>query len=130
MRNVAVSRAGSYASQSSKPETPSGAIEQQPEPCCHRDEDGCEVSGPNNEILHHSACAAHPPVVRNQAAHAVSGHEAQSEDRRHKFNELDHRQPPVVGELTIVLQCDKSTTVGGLFNECLDLMHRVKTSAI
>jgi hypothetical protein len=48
--------------------------------------------------FHHSACAAHPPVVRNQAAHAVSGHEAQSEYRRHKFNELDHEKPPVVGE--------------------------------
>jgi hypothetical protein len=37
---------------------------------------------------------------------------------------------PSLGELTIVLQCDKSTTVAGLFKECLDLMHRVETSAI
>src|SRR5882672_6168293 len=37
---------------------------------------------------------------------------------------------PSLGKLTIVLQCDKSATVGGLFNECLDLMHCVETSAI
>jgi len=37
---------------------------------------------------------------------------------------------PSLGKLTIVLQCDKSTTVAGLFNECLDLMHCVETSAI
>jgi hypothetical protein len=124
-----VSRAGSYASSSSKSETPSGAIEQQPEPSCHRDEDGCEVSGPNDEILHHSACAAHPPVVRNQAAHAVSGHEAQSEDRRHKFNELDHRKPPVVGEPQYRAAVRQKYDDRG-FVECPDLMHCVETSAI
>jgi len=50
--------------------------------------------------------------VGNKAAHAIPGHEAQSEYRRHKFNELDHEKPPVVGELSIVLQCDKNATFG------------------
>jgi hypothetical protein len=50
-------------------------------------------------------------MVRNKAAHAVSGHEAQNEYRRHKFNELDHEAPPVVGEgqyhAAVRQKCDK-----------------------
>ena len=51
-------------------------------------------------------------MVRNEAAHSVSGHKAKSEYRRHKFNELDHENLPSLGSFNIVLQCDKSTTIG------------------
>src|ERR1700737_3892494 len=38
-------------------------------------------------------------MVRNKAAHSVSGHKAKSEYRRHKFNELDHENLPSLGAL-------------------------------
>jgi len=49
-------------------------------------------------------------MVRNKAAHAVSGHKAKSEYRRHKFNELDHENLPSLG-LRIALQYDKNATI-------------------
>jgi hypothetical protein len=45
----------------------------------------------------HSARAAFPPMVRNKAAHPVSGHKTKSEYRRYKFNELDHENLPSLG---------------------------------
>jgi hypothetical protein len=98
--------------QSSKSKAPSGAGKQQPRPAHHRDDDGHDVSGPNNEILAHSACAAHPPMARNKAARAVSSHEAESEDRRQKFNELDHVNLSSFAEFSILRQYDKSATIG------------------
>jgi hypothetical protein len=51
-------------------------------------------------------------MVRNKAAHAVSGHEAKGEHRCHKFNELDHQNLPSLGRFSVVLQCDKNATIG------------------
>jgi hypothetical protein len=65
-----------------------------------------------SEGLPGSACAAHPPLVRNETAHAVSGHEAESEYRRHELNELDQRNLPKSDTLIVMLQRDKSETIG------------------
>src|SRR6267378_5476874 len=69
----------------------------------------------------HSARAAHPPMVRNKAAHAVSGHKAKSEYRRHKFNELDHENLPSLGGLEWC--CSATKMRRSCSEECPDFMH-------
>jgi hypothetical protein len=51
-------------------------------------------------------------MLRNKAAHAVASHEAKSEYGHQKFDELDHENLPSLGRFRIVLQCDKSATMG------------------
>jgi hypothetical protein len=45
-------------------------------------------------------------MVRNKAAHSVSGHKAKSEYGRYKFNELDHENLPSLGGLESRCVCD------------------------
>jgi hypothetical protein len=85
-------------------------------------------SKPFDENLRHSARAAHPPMVRNKAAHSVSGHKPKSEYRRHKFNELDHENLPSLGGLES--RCSATKMRRSYSEECPDFMHCVETSAI
>ena len=48
--------------------------------------------------------------MRNKAARAVSGHEAECERWREKFNELEHESPPSLGRSSVVLPCDENAT--------------------
>src|SRR6266852_5745183 len=67
-------------------------------------------------------------MVRNKAAHSVSGHKAKSEYRRHKFNELDHENLPSFGGLESYRSATKMRR--SCSEECPDFMHCVETSAI
>jgi hypothetical protein len=67
-------------------------------------------------------------MVRNNAAHSVSGHKAKSEYRRHKFNELDHENLASLGGLESRRSATKMRR--SCSEECPDFMHCVQTSAI
>ena len=67
-------------------------------------------------------------LVRNKAAHPVSGHKAKSEYRRHKFNALDHENLPSLGALESC--CGATKMRRSCSEECPGFMHCVETSAV